>query len=144
MLLKSRCRQDLRQFVCYHLVGSALHQLDDAIFDELDRRMVLAAPDPLLLGEGPAPEVMNRETKHDNLEGVFLLSTVLTPAVEHVATIVEVTQVGLGGAVEVTQVGLGGAHGPEILKHVAQFSTTSVNSVTFFEPACVITGCLPT
>ena len=26
----------------------------------------------------------------------------------------------------------------------AQFSTTSVNIVTFFEPACVITGCLPT
>ena len=36
MLLKSRCRQVLRQcIVWYHLVGSALYQLDDAIFDEL-------------------------------------------------------------------------------------------------------------
>jgi hypothetical protein len=33
MLLKSRCRQLLRQRICHHL--SALHQLDDAIFDEL-------------------------------------------------------------------------------------------------------------
>ena len=44
----------------------------------------------------------------------------------------------------ITQAGLGVAHGPEIVKYVAQFSTTSVNIVTFFEPACVITGCLPT
>jgi hypothetical protein len=86
-----------------------------------------------VLGEGPAPEVMNRETKHDHLKGVSLLSAGLTPGVEQVAEIVEVTQVGLGGA-----------HDPEILKHVAQFSTTSVNIVTFFERACVITGCLPT
>jgi hypothetical protein len=35
MLLKNRCWQILRQCICYHLVGSALHQLDDAIFDEL-------------------------------------------------------------------------------------------------------------
>ena len=39
---------------------------------------------------------MNRETKHDHLEGVSLLSAGLTTAVEHVAAIVEVTQVGLG------------------------------------------------
>jgi hypothetical protein len=81
----------------------------------------------VVLREGPASEVMNRETKHDHLEGVSLLSAGLTPGVEHVAAIVEVTQVGLGGA-----------HDPEILKHVAQFSTTSVNIVTFFEPACVM------
>jgi hypothetical protein len=35
MLLKRRCQQVLRQCICYHLVGSALHQLDNAIFDEL-------------------------------------------------------------------------------------------------------------
>ncbi len=35
MLLKSRCLQILRQCICYHLVGSALHQLDYAFFDEL-------------------------------------------------------------------------------------------------------------
>jgi hypothetical protein len=35
MLLKSRCRQVLRPCICYHFVGSALHKLDDAIFDEL-------------------------------------------------------------------------------------------------------------
>jgi hypothetical protein len=39
-----------------------------------------------VLGQGPAPEVMNRETKHDHLEGVSLLSAGLTPGVEHVAT----------------------------------------------------------
>jgi hypothetical protein len=49
--------------------------------------------------------------------------------VEHVAAVAEVTQVGLGGA-----------YGPEILKHVTQFSTTSFNTVTVFEPAYVITG----
>jgi hypothetical protein len=46
-----------------------------------------------VLDEGPALEVMNRETKHDHLEGVSLLSASLTPGVEHVAAIVEVTQV---------------------------------------------------
>ena len=41
MLLKSRCRQVLRQCICYHLVGSALHQLDDGIFDELVDEMLM-------------------------------------------------------------------------------------------------------
>ncbi len=40
MLIKSRCWQILRQCICYHLVGSALHQLDDAIFDELVDEML--------------------------------------------------------------------------------------------------------
>jgi hypothetical protein len=40
MLLKSRCQQVLRHCICYHLVGSALHQLDDAIFDELVDEML--------------------------------------------------------------------------------------------------------
>jgi hypothetical protein len=40
MLLKSRCWQVLRQQICYHLVGSALHQLDNAIFDELVDEML--------------------------------------------------------------------------------------------------------
>jgi hypothetical protein len=40
MLLQSRCLQILRQCICYHLVGSALHQLDDAIFDELVDEML--------------------------------------------------------------------------------------------------------
>jgi hypothetical protein len=35
MLLKTRCLQILRQCICYHLVGSALYQVDDVIFDEL-------------------------------------------------------------------------------------------------------------
>ena len=42
----------------------------------------------VVIGEGPAPEVMNRETKHDHLEGFSLLSAGLTPGVEHVATVV--------------------------------------------------------
>ena len=37
----------------------------------------------VVLGEGPAPEVMNRETKHDNLEEVSLLSADLTPGVDN-------------------------------------------------------------
>ncbi len=40
MLLKSRCLQILRHCICYHLVGSAIHQLDDAIFDELVYEML--------------------------------------------------------------------------------------------------------
>jgi hypothetical protein len=40
MLLKRRCRKILRQCICYHLVGSALHQLDDAILDELVDEML--------------------------------------------------------------------------------------------------------
>ena len=40
MLLKSRCWQVLRQCICYHLVGSELHQLDHAIFDELVDEML--------------------------------------------------------------------------------------------------------
>jgi hypothetical protein len=43
-----------------------------------------------VLGEGPAPEVMNRETKHDHLEGFSLLSAGFTPGVEHVAAKVDV------------------------------------------------------
>ena len=43
----------------------------------------------VVLGKGPAPEVMNRETKHYHLEGVSLLSAGLTPCFEHVAAIVE-------------------------------------------------------
>jgi hypothetical protein len=37
-------------------------------------------------------------------------------------------------------VGFGGAHGPEILKHVAQLSTNSLNIVTRFKPTLVVTG----
>jgi hypothetical protein len=40
MLFKSSCLQILRQCICYHLVGSALHQLDDVIFDELVDKML--------------------------------------------------------------------------------------------------------
>jgi hypothetical protein len=82
-----------------------------------------------VLGEGPATEVMNREIKHDHLEGVSLLSAGLTPGVEHVAAIVEVTQVGLGDA-----------HGPEILKHDAYFFTNSLNIVTLFKHTQVVAG----
>jgi hypothetical protein len=40
MLLKSRCQQILRQCICYDLVGFALHQLDNVIFDELVDEML--------------------------------------------------------------------------------------------------------
>ena len=58
-----------------------------------------------------------------------MLSAGLTPGVEHDAVVVELSQVGLGGA-----------HRPEILKHVAQFSANSLNIVTLFESASVIAG----
>ncbi len=74
---------------------------------------------------------MDAETEYDHLEGMSLLSAGLTPGVEHVTAVVEVPKVGLSGA-----------HRPEILKHVAQFSPNSLNIVTLFEPACVITECL--
>ena len=76
---------------------------------------------------------MDAEAEHDHLEGISLLSAGIAPGVENVAAIVQVPQVGLGGV-----------HRPEILKHVAQFSTNSLNIVTLFEPACVITGCFAT
>ena len=82
----------------------------------------------VVLVQGPAPQVMDAETEYDHLEGISLLSAGLAPGVEHVTAVVEVPQVGLVGA-----------HRPEILKHVAQFSTNSLNIVTLFEPACVIT-----
>jgi hypothetical protein len=59
---------------------------------------------------------MDAEAEHDHLEGISLLSAGLTPGVENFTAIVQVPQVGLGGA-----------HRPEILKHDAQFSTNSLN-----------------
>jgi hypothetical protein len=40
IMLKSRCLQVLPQCIFNHLVGSALHQLDHAIFDELVGEML--------------------------------------------------------------------------------------------------------
>jgi hypothetical protein len=57
-----------------------------------------------------------------------LLAASLAPGVEHVAEVVKVAQVGLGGA-----------HDPEILKH-AELFTNSLNIVTLFKAACVVTG----
>ncbi len=82
-----------------------------------------------MLVEGPAPQVMDRETEDYHLEGISLLAASLAPGVEHVAEVVKVTQVGLGGA-----------HGSEILKHVAELFTNSLNIVTLFKAACVVTG----
>jgi hypothetical protein len=53
-----------------------------------------------------------------------LLSASLAPGVEHVAEVVKVAQVGLGGA-----------HDPKILKHVAELFTNSLNIVTLFQSA---------
>ena len=83
----------------------------------------------VVLVEGPAPQVMDRETEDYHLEGISLLAASLAPGVEHVAEVVKVAQVGLGGA-----------HGPKILKHVAELFTNSLNIVTLFKAACVVTG----
>jgi len=52
---------------------------------------------------------MDSETEDYHLEGISLLADSLAPDVEHVAEVVKVAQVGLVGA-----------HGPKILKHVAE------------------------
>ncbi len=85
----------------------------------------------MVLVEGPAPQVMDRETEDYHLEGSPCWPPVLldAPGVEHVAVVVKVAQVGLGGA-----------HGPKILKHVAELFTNSLNIVTLFKAACVVTG----
>jgi hypothetical protein len=75
----------------------------------------------VVLVEGLAPQVMDAESEHDNLERISFLSTGLAPGVEYLTAVVEVTQVGLGGA-----------HRSEILKHVAKFSTVSLNIITLF------------
>ncbi len=49
----------------------------------------------VVLVEGAAPQMMNRQTKDYQLERISLLSAVLTPGIENVAAIVAVTHVGL-------------------------------------------------
>ena len=49
----------------------------------------------VVLVEGAAPQMMNRQTRDYQLERISLLSAVLAPAIENVASIVAVTQVGL-------------------------------------------------
>jgi len=115
-------------YVREHLEGDGQLGFDVAIISVQHSPCVL-----VVLVQGPATEVVHAEAEHDHLERISLLSAGLTPGVENVAAIVEVTQEGLGGA-----------HRPEILKHVAQFSTNSPNIVTLMEPACVITGCFAT
>jgi hypothetical protein len=73
--------------------------------------------------------MMYAEAKHDHLEGVSLLSAGLAPGGQYVPA-----------KVEVTQVGLGSAEGFEVFKHVPQLFANSLNIVTLFEPASVITG----
>jgi hypothetical protein len=72
---------------------------------------------------------MYAEAKGDHLERVSLLSAGLAPSVKYVPP-----------KVEVTQVRFGGAQGLEVREHVAQLRTNSLNIVTFFKPASVITG----
>jgi hypothetical protein len=83
----------------------------------------------VVLVESPAPQVMDAQAEHDHVERISLLSAGLAPDVEHLTAVVEVTHVGVGGA-----------YGPEILKHVAYFSTNSLNIITLFKPTHVVTG----
>ena len=43
----------------------------------------------MVLEEGPAPQVMDRETEDYHLEGIPLLSASLAPGVDHVAEVVK-------------------------------------------------------
>ena len=46
--------------------------------------------------EGAALQVMDAVAEHDHRERISLMSAILASGVEHVAAVVEVTQVGLG------------------------------------------------
>ena len=79
---------------------------------------------------GPTNDEQISRTRSDRpLERISLLATTLAPGVKDVPEVVEVSQVGFGGA-----------HDPEILQHVSQLSTNSLNIVTLFKPALVVTG----
>jgi len=52
----------------------------------------------VVLGESAAPDVVYGQAEDDHLERIPLLSASLAPGVEHVAEVVKVVQVGLGGA----------------------------------------------
>jgi len=107
-----------------HLEGDRQLGLDVTIIGVCYGARVL-----VVLVEGPAPQVMDSETEDYHLEGISLLAASLAPGVKHVAKIVEVAQVCLGSA-----------HGLEILKRVAELFTNSLNIVTLFKSACVVTG----
>ena len=107
-----------------HLEGDRQLGLDVTVVGVSHSACVL-----VVLGESAGPQMMNRQAEHDHLERISLLATSLAPRVEDVPEVVEVSQVGFGGA-----------HGPEILKHVAQLSTNSLNIVTHFKPELVVTG----
>ena len=46
----------------------------------------------VVLVEGLSPQVMDAETEYDHLEGISLLSAGLSPGIEHVIAVIEVTQ----------------------------------------------------
>ncbi len=83
----------------------------------------------VVLGEGSPPNMMYAEAKQDHLEGVSLLSASLAPGGQYVPAKVEVTQVGLGDAGDLKYSNM-------------QLFANSLNIVTLFEPASVITGVL--
>ena len=55
-------------------------------------RQVHGARVLVVLVEGPAPQVMDAEAEYDHLEGISLLSAGLSPGIEHVIAVIEVTQ----------------------------------------------------
>jgi hypothetical protein len=82
MLLKHRCGQVLRQRICYHLVGSALHQLDNAIFDELVDEMLTRVNVsrhcyncPRVLIQVHGPQLRESKFTHDDTQVQKLLTS---------------------------------------------------------------------
>ena len=71
--------------------------------------------------------MVNADAEDDHLQGIALLSASFTPSLEHVAKVIEVAQVRLGGA-----------HGFKICKHITEFFTGSLERVSLLKPACVV------
>ena len=71
-----------------------------------------------MLRERPAPQVVDAQAENNHFERVSLLATGLALSVEHVAKVVEVAQVRLGGT-----------HRFEVFEHIAKFLANSLKTV---------------
>lgn len=101
-------------------------RLDVAVIGVCDCTCIL-----LVLRERPAPQVVDAQAENNHFERVSLLTAGLALRVEHLAEVVEVSQVRLGGA-----------HRFEVFEHVSKLVANSLKIVTLFKPAGIIArGC---
>ena len=100
-------------------------RLDVTVIGVRDRTGIL-----LVLRECPTPQVVDGETENNHFERVSLLAAGLALSVKHVAKVVEVAQVRLGGT-----------HRFEIFEHIAQLLTNSLKTITLFKPTGIVARC---